>query len=71
MDEIENFLDGLEFKTDEQQEADFKSIEHTLKRAKESGLILEILYEAFNQIKSDSSISISQACDNALWEWDS
>lgn len=71
MDEIEDFLDGLEFKPDEQQERDFESIKHTLKRAKESGLILEIIYEAFSQVKSNPNITITEACDNALWEWDS
>lgn len=71
MSDIESFIDGLEFKLDEQQERDFESIKHTLKRSKESGLILEILYEAFNQLKSNPNITITQACDNALWEWDS
>ena len=68
MEELEASFNDLEFNPDEEREADINSIQSTLERSTEGGLTLEVLYEAFSQLKSDPTISISQACENALWD---
>ncbi len=70
MNIVEDFMAGLEYKPDEQQEKDYQAIKDLLISGKQTKLTLELLYEALSQIKSDSTITISEACHNAMWEWD-
>ncbi|WP_139258957.1 hypothetical protein [Chryseobacterium oranimense] len=73
MSEIGSFTDGLDYSDEslnQQQTNDFEAIKNMLLTGEETGLILELLYEAFNQIKLDPEITISKACDNARWDWD-
>jgi hypothetical protein len=65
-----NDFGDIEFTPDPQQEQDRNAIEIALKTTKPFGLEIDVLYEAFNQIKSDPTITINQAIQNALWEWD-
>lgn len=71
--EVTEFLESDEFKDKlkaEEQKKDFESIKNALKRSKEGGVILEVLYEALNSLKSNPTQSISKAMYDALWEWD-
>lgn len=65
-----DFIGDIEFTPDPQQEQDRNAIEIALTTTKPFGLEIDVLYEAFNQIKSDPTITINQAIQNALWEWD-
>lgn len=70
MSEIETFMDGLEFPVDVQQQKDFEAIKNALKRSNEGGVVLEVLYEALNSIKSNPNQSIEKVMYDALWDWD-
>lgn len=70
MSEVENFMAGLEHEPDPQQEKDYNSIKELLLSGKKTKLTLELLYEAFGQLKSGEEMTISEACHNAMWEWD-
>jgi len=60
----------LDFTIDPQQEADRNAIEIALTSTKPFGLEIDVFYEAFKQITADPTITISEAIQNALWEWD-
>lgn len=55
---------------EDQQTKDFEAIKDLLLGGKQVGLTLEVLYEALSQLKSDPNMTISEACYNALWDWD-
>lgn len=57
-------------KPEDQQTKDFEAIKNLLLSGKQVGLTLEVVYEVLSQLKSDPNITISEACYNALWEWD-
>lgn len=70
MNEIEDLIDGLEFKPDPQQEKDYEAIKQLLITGKETKLTLELIYQAFSEIKGREEMTIEEACRCALWEWD-
>ncbi|WP_079242615.1 hypothetical protein [Chryseobacterium indologenes] len=71
--EVAEFLESDVFKDKlkaEEQRKDFEAIKDALKRSKEGGVVLEVLYEALNSLKSNPNQSIQKAMYDALWEWD-
>ena len=58
--------DQIEFK----EPADLKAVADTLKESGKHGLEVEVLWSAMNALKEDPTLSIEQALNCGLYEWD-
>jgi len=55
-------------------EKEFKAIASMIKFAEEQGFLVEVIWSAMNEImnttSSNPTLAITNACNNALHEWD-
>lgn len=58
--------DQIEFK----EPADFKAVADTLKESGKHGLEVEVFWSAMNALKHNPALSIEEALDYGLYEWD-
>jgi len=58
--------DQIEFK----EPTDFKAVARTFKEANKYRLEVEVFWSAMNALKQDPTLSIEEALDCGLYEWD-